>query len=40
MSMANFISWLEVECHYFNLLQQLANGTKHAFPVGGSKVAG
>lgn len=35
-----FVSWLEHNCPHFTLLQELANGSKHAYPVNGSKVAG
>ncbi|MBX6320372.1 MAG: hypothetical protein IRY94_00935 [Rhodospirillaceae bacterium] len=39
-SKADFVSWLAHNCPHFTLLQQLANGSKHAYPVNGSKVAG
>ena len=35
-----FVSWLDHNCPHFTLLQELANGSKHAYPVNGSKVAG
>ena len=28
-----FIAWLDEKCPHFNLLQELANGTKHCRPV-------
>jgi hypothetical protein len=41
-SRAEFVSWLDLECPHFKLLQQLVRGSKHASPVNGngSKVAG
>ena len=35
-----FVLWLDHNCPHFKLLQELANGSKHAYPVNGSKVAG
>lgn len=28
-----FVAWLEANCPHFNLLQELANGSKHCAPV-------
>jgi len=39
-SQDEFLSWLDDNCPHFTLLQELANGSKHAYPVNGSKVAG
>ena len=39
-SRADFRLWLDLECPHFKLLEDLANGSKHAYPVNGSKVAG
>jgi hypothetical protein len=40
-SKKQFVSWLDLNCPHFELLQQLANGSKHAYPVvSGPKVAG
>ena len=39
-SKAEFVSWLDHNCPHFTLLQELANGSKHAYPVNGSKVSG
>lgn len=37
----DFLQWLDQNCPYFPLVQQLANGSKHATPVHSSrKVAG
>ena len=39
-SKEDFKSWLELNCPHFNLLQNLVNGSKHAYPVNGAKIAG
>jgi len=32
-SKSDFVAWLEINCPYFGLLQELANGSKHCSPV-------
>jgi hypothetical protein len=29
----DFVSWLDANCPFFKLVQELANGSKHCFPV-------
>jgi hypothetical protein len=37
----DFVRCLEMNCPYFNLIQELTNGSKHALPVtNGSKIEG
>lgn len=35
-----FLQWLDDNCPHFKLIQDMANGSKHAYPVNGSKVQG
>jgi hypothetical protein len=40
-SKADWVAWLACNCPYFELVQDLANGSKHCLPVDGTgKIAG
>jgi hypothetical protein len=38
MNKSKFVAWLNANCPHFSLLQLLANGSKHCFPVHSTEI--